>query len=75
MYPHQLFQNSSSSFFPETSSSSKSGDATDGVPNYFDSPSPSELSFNNEEPKEKDSSDSVDPLPHKDSSSPFSAKK
>lgn len=72
MYHHQFFQNFSP---PKISSSSKLGDATDGVPNNSDSPSPSKSPSNKEEPNEKDSSDLVDPLPPKGSSSPSSVKK
>jgi len=76
MYPHQFFQNSSSS--PpslETGSSSKLRDAIDGVPNNSDTSLPHESPFKEKEPKEKDSSDSVDPLSSKDSSSPSVAEK
>jgi len=72
MYPHWFFQNSSpSSSSPETGSSSKSGDAADGIPDDSNTPLPSESPSNKEENKEKDSSDSIDPLPPKDSSSPI----
>jgi len=47
-YPHEFFQNSSSSSPPETSSSSQSGDATDDVPNYSNSPSSFESPFKKE---------------------------
>ena len=53
-YPHQFFQNSSPSSSPEIGSPSKLGDATDGVPDDLDSPSPPEPPS-----KEKNSSDSA----------------
>jgi len=74
-YPHQFFQNSSPSFPPETGSSSQSGDATDGVPNASDNPSPLESPSKKEKPKEKDSSDSVSSLPSMESSSHSSSEK
>ena len=70
-YPHQFLQNSSPSSPLEIGSSSKSGDATDGVPNASDSPSSPESPFKKEELQEKDSSDSVSSSPSKDSSSQF----
>jgi len=69
-YPHQFFQYFSSSSSPETGSSSKSIDVHD-----FDNSLPCELRYKKEEPKVKDSFDSVDPSPLKDSSSPSSTKK
>jgi len=77
-YPHSFFQNfspSSSSSSLEIGSSSKSKDAIDGVPNIYDNPLPAKWPSDKEEPKEKDSSDSVDPSPPKDCSSPAAAKK
>jgi len=62
------------SFFSKNNSSSKLGDAPDGAPNDFNNPSPSLLPSDKEEYNEKDSFDSVDPLPPKDSSSPSSIK-
>ena len=54
MYPHLLFLNfSPSSCSLETSSSSKSEDLTDGVPNDYDNPLPSESPSDKEEPKGK----------------------
>jgi len=76
MYYHQFFQNSS--FFPsspEPSSSSKLGDATDSVSNDSHNPIPSKSPSNNEEPKEKDSYDSMDSSPPTDSFSSPSAGK
>jgi len=69
--PYQFFQNSSSSSPLETGSSSQSGDATDGVPNDSDSPSPPASPSKKDELKEKDSSVNSS----KDSSSPSSSEK
>ena len=69
-YPHQFFQNSSSSSPLETSSSSQSGNATDGVPNDSDSPSPPESPSTKEELEEKNFSNLASSSPSKDSSSP-----
>jgi len=65
-HPHQFFQNSSSFSFPssscspETGSSSKPEDATDGVLTDFDTPPSLESPSRKEESKEKASSDSVE---------------
>jgi len=74
-YPHQFFPNSYSSSPLETESSSKPRDATNGVPTDSDSSSLPELPSKKEELKEKESSNSVDPSPSKDSSSPSFAEK
>jgi len=63
-YPHKFFQNSSSSSFPpspETSSSSKSEDATDGVLNDSSTPPSLESPSKKDESKEKASSYSIEP--------------
>ena len=65
-YPHQFFQNSFSSPPPKTGSSSRLRDATDDIPNDFDTHLPPESPSKKAEPKEKESSDSSPP---KDSSS------
>ena len=65
MYPHQFFQNSSfsssPSSSPETSSSSKLENATDGVLNDSDTPPSLESPSKKEESIEKASFDSVKP--------------
>jgi len=67
MYPHQFFQNFSSSFSPssssspETGSSSKPEDATDVVLNDSDTSPSLKLPSKKEKPKEKASFDSVKP--------------
>ena len=74
IYPHQFFQNSSSSLpssSPETGPSGKLGDTTDGVLNNSGTPLPSKSPSDKEELKEKDFSISVDPSPLKDSSISF----
>ena len=69
MNPHGFFQNSSpSSSSPETSSSSKARDATDGIPSESSNPLPSNIPSNKDESKEKEATDSVDPSSPKDSS-------
>jgi len=70
-YPHQFFENSSScsSSPPGTGSSSKSGDATNSIPNDFDTPLSLDSPFKKEELKKKDFSESVDPSPSKSLSS------
>ena len=69
-YPHQFFQNSSSSSSPpEIDPSSESGEATDGLPDDSETHLPPESPSKKVELREKDSSNSVDPSPSKDSSS------
>jgi len=79
-YPHQFFEKSSSpSSLLKTGSSSKSEDATDGVPSDSDSHHLPESLSKKDELEKKDSSESVDPSPSKghssSSSSPSSSKK
>jgi len=69
-YPHQFFQNSSFSSPQKTGSSSQLGDATEGVPNGSDSPSPPESPSTKEELEEKNFSNLASSSPSKDSSSP-----
>ena len=63
------------SSYPKADSSSKFKDATDGVSNDYVNPLSYGSSSNKEELKEKDSTDSVDPLSPKDSFSSFFAER